>query len=273
MDRPKLDYVSVSHDRNKLLKIEYSFKPTENTPGDETIKCVEFSNDSEYQDFLEEKDFSEVEIFQLLNNETNESVNITENDPPYDGFDLYYFRIDGDKETFLDLGFEGTCYNIEMKSNTNMKTPYYDSYLKSLREMGFFENNGSKLIAVKIIMDRLTGNSNLKYNGISVDSERPLHMDISECLFKYNFFNFESRCNGRDIYIAFDLDSTFTILEKNFYSELMEKVNSRNYSMEKIDDDKEYFIEISMNCQKCKKEHSNRITFYRNNNILEIIIC
>uniref|UniRef100_A0A0N5B770 F-box domain-containing protein n=1 Tax=Strongyloides papillosus TaxID=174720 RepID=A0A0N5B770_STREA len=282
LDRPKLGELEVICKRGKVKRLDYTLKNS-NSHILETQRKIYFAkNKEQYNRFLKERDFTEVERLELFKewicdcsaNEyykhiKKENVVLLEINPHEFEFDGYHFNICEDVETIGDITFDQ--YGVERRfitigtlSDAGWRKICYDSCIKpnSLQELGFFEENGSKLIAVKLVMAHLTSNPNFNYNNVSTDRERPLHMEISECLFKYNYFNFEGRCNRKEIYFIFGLDfPSFSDFEKNFYREIFDKVKFGNNFEEFNGDFGSWLIETTMNCRKCGKKHLNRALF------------
>uniref|UniRef100_A0A0N5BTH8 F-box domain-containing protein n=1 Tax=Strongyloides papillosus TaxID=174720 RepID=A0A0N5BTH8_STREA len=194
-------------------------------------------------------------------------------------FDGYFLKISKNAEVLYDdIGnnnFEMVSITIEASSNPDWGTPYYDSLLESnfLKQHGFFEEDGSEIIAVKLVMGRLTGSPNLNYNNICTESTGILHVDISKCLFNYNYFNFEGRCNSKEIWLHFRGGySSSTVMEKNFYKEIFDEVKFKNNLVDIYDGDEGYRIETAMYCQKCKTKHLNRVVMSTSGDVAEIIL-
>uniref|UniRef100_A0A0K0EVS4 F-box domain-containing protein n=1 Tax=Strongyloides venezuelensis TaxID=75913 RepID=A0A0K0EVS4_STRVS len=299
MDRPKVRELKVVCRHGEVRFLDYIIKKHSYLfiePQD--VICF-FKSKKQYDRFLKERDFTEIEKLELFKEWTycpanegykyirNEYIEIMEVNADEIECDEYYFKIsedgyDEDSIAFDQYSLEKRFITIETVSDASWKKLCYDLCIKSdsLRDHGFFEKNGSALIAVKLVMCRLTGNPNFNYINVSTNDERPLHMDILECLFKCNYFNFEGRCNRKQIYFIFELDAFFNEFERNFYYEIFNKVKFANnleefeetFNFENGEHLGDFSIETLMNCQKCGTEHLNKIYFSESDSTLEIIL-
>uniref|UniRef100_A0A0N5B771 F-box domain-containing protein n=1 Tax=Strongyloides papillosus TaxID=174720 RepID=A0A0N5B771_STREA len=271
LDKPKVGELMIFCGHEKVKRLYYTLKHQNPHLFIANWKCYTPKNNEQYNRFLKERDFTEVKELRFHNHDKFETVRIVEHRPHENEFDGHFFHIRySEKYVFNDLE---TTYTIGISSTTDWRRLYYDSYMKSnfLQEKGFFEENGTKLIATKLVVDCLIGNTNLMYNSISTDSERLLHMEISRSIFNYNYFNFEGRCKSEKILIIFELDS-FSDLERNFYSNIFDKVKFGNNLVEINDDYEECRIGTAMVCQKCKAKHLNCIVFSKDDHQLKIIL-
>uniref|UniRef100_A0A0N5BRP2 NPCBM domain-containing protein n=1 Tax=Strongyloides papillosus TaxID=174720 RepID=A0A0N5BRP2_STREA len=235
-------------------------------------------NKEEYNHFLKEKDFTGIQELEFFKHRIGESVKLLEIRPDDIEFDGYFFKIYERVENICDdMGdFEpvGRSITINMWSNPGLEISHYDSYLKSnfFKEHGFFGENGLELITVKFILDRLTGNPDLKYKNISTDSERPLNIKVSECLFNDGYFNLENRCSSKKITIVFSkVYLFFTVIERDFYKEIFEEIKFRNNLVEIVDNGEEFRIETGMDCKSCQTKHLNRVVYSGDDITLEIV--
>uniref|UniRef100_A0A0K0EVS5 F-box domain-containing protein n=1 Tax=Strongyloides venezuelensis TaxID=75913 RepID=A0A0K0EVS5_STRVS len=249
LDRPKVGELMIFCGHEKVKRLYYTLKRQNPHLFIANWKCYTPKNNEQYNRFLKERDFTEVKEIRFHNHDKFETVRIVEYRSHENKFDGHFFHIRySEKYVFNDLE---TTYTIGISSITDWRRLYYDSYIKSnfLQEKGFFKENGSKLIATKLVVDCLIGNPNLRYNNISTESGKVLHKEISKSIFNYNYFNFEGRCSEKKISIIFELDS-FSDLERNFYRDIFDKVKPENNLVEISDDYEEYRIETAMICQR-----------------------
>uniref|UniRef100_A0A0K0G471 Uncharacterized protein n=1 Tax=Strongyloides venezuelensis TaxID=75913 RepID=A0A0K0G471_STRVS len=126
--------------------------------------------------------------------------------------------------------------------------------MKSLRKFGLFEKNESNLLIMKIIMDILIGNPLLQYESTSTETIKTIFIQILNHLNQHGFFNLKNRCNGKDVKLHFKGVGELTVLEKEFIRKLYDKKKIKNGLADEINDNG-YYLEDSIKCLKCGKEH------------------
>uniref|UniRef100_A0A0N5B2V9 Mut7-C domain-containing protein n=1 Tax=Strongyloides papillosus TaxID=174720 RepID=A0A0N5B2V9_STREA len=131
---------------------------------------------------------------------------------------------------------------------------------ESLRKLGFFENDGTRLVGKKIAMDLLTGNPILEYENSPTDTRKTLHVQTTNHLFKLGLFNPDNTCGRIRFTLIFQDLYKFGILRERFYRKLFEKINFNNNLMEE-NNDKVYSITSYMNCSKCGVKHENSLLY------------
>uniref|UniRef100_A0A0K0FGQ7 F-box domain-containing protein n=1 Tax=Strongyloides venezuelensis TaxID=75913 RepID=A0A0K0FGQ7_STRVS len=257
LDRPKVDCLKVCYGENKLLGADYDLKLTENLLTHGGLKHVEFSSDSEYEDFLKDKDFTKIKELVLRDIENSTVVMVYDSSFVIGNISRYDFTISLSNGTPFSIPLY-----VSISSTKNLEIPYSDSVLRkeSLKKMGLFERGGSRLVIKKILMDILTGNPMLEYQNISNDSAEPMFIHITNNLCELGFLKLENRCDSKQFKLCFFGSDKFGVLEKEFYRNLFGKIKYGN-DLVVEDNDERYYILNSINCSKCGTQHKNFILY------------
>uniref|UniRef100_A0A0N5CGS2 F-box domain-containing protein n=1 Tax=Strongyloides papillosus TaxID=174720 RepID=A0A0N5CGS2_STREA len=271
LDRPNVDYLHIYYTEDKISRVRYALKNNQNIWRIENLKVAVFGDDHEYEDFLKDKDFTEVKFLAFENTMNGEMICLKDSDYNacgvindigafreirlfVDGYhfcnlDNYYFHIYLSNRTWRPL-------EVTISSPEKLRMPYSGSVLRkeSLRKWGLFERDGSRLIMNKITMDIITSNPLLEYGNTSTDS--PAFIQVTNHLYELGLFNLENLCNRKPMQLTFTVYGGLTALDEEFYREFSDKIKfNGNFVVE--DNDKMFLIENFGNCLKCHAEHRN----------------
>uniref|UniRef100_A0A0N5BQE5 F-box domain-containing protein n=1 Tax=Strongyloides papillosus TaxID=174720 RepID=A0A0N5BQE5_STREA len=263
LDRPKVEYLKIYYAENEILRVDYKSKHSEINLRDRVLHHIDFNDDHEYDIFLKDKDFTELKRLTFKNVTSGERLHV--------------------KEACLIFGNNilFPCYSISLSNRTSkilkisvailrsceLRIPYNGSLLRkeSLRKFGLFEKDGPRLFIRKVTMDIFTRNPMLKYEKISVDTNRLIFSQIMKHLYDLGFFSLENICKREKFLIVFDGIGDFTRSEQEFYREFSEKIKFDN-NLRIKDSDESYSIRSSMNCSQCNGKHRHIIHHKKSTN-------
>uniref|UniRef100_A0A0N5BFY1 F-box domain-containing protein n=1 Tax=Strongyloides papillosus TaxID=174720 RepID=A0A0N5BFY1_STREA len=270
LDRPKITDLAISFDGRVIQHLHYKFKTGNSFNLKSRWKHYVPESEEQHNCFLKERNFTEIEELLFFDDEINECVRVSELNPHQNGFDGYLFQIYDDNG---NNGIEMREVIVRVSSNIGRKMFWYDSYLEldAIEELANSEINRSKTIAVNFVIDYLTGSPSFGYDNDLIVSEEPLFMDIAAYLLEYGYFDFEGRCNRKKIKFNFFHDIDFTILEEDFNKYLFDEIKSKSNLVEINDEDDEFSIKTTMDCQICRTKHINRVFLSQFEGIIEII--
>uniref|UniRef100_A0A0N5CGS0 F-box domain-containing protein n=1 Tax=Strongyloides papillosus TaxID=174720 RepID=A0A0N5CGS0_STREA len=234
LDRPKVDYLHIFYTDDEIVGATYALKNNQNILRIENLKEAVFGDDREYEDFLKDKDFTEIKILVFENTINGEMICIK--DSKYNARDV------------ID----------EISIFHELRIPFNGSVLRkeSLRRWGLFEENGTRSVGRKIAMDLLTGNPMLEYENVSADTNRPTFIQVANNLYELGLFNPENLCNCKRVQLTFRVVGGFTVLDEEFYREFFNKIKfNGNFVVE--EDDRAFSIWSSIKCSKCGARHRN----------------
>uniref|UniRef100_A0A0K0G470 F-box domain-containing protein n=1 Tax=Strongyloides venezuelensis TaxID=75913 RepID=A0A0K0G470_STRVS len=270
LDRPKISSLKINFDNGEIQHLHYQFKTSDSFNFESEWKHYVPKDEEQYNRFLKERDFTEIEKLSFFYNEINERVWVSELNQHENEFYGYLFNIYEDN---YDNVIEMSDITIEMSSNRDRRMLWYDPYTKLyvLEEMASLGNNRSKIIAVNFVMDYLTGSPSFGFDSDLIVSEGPLQRDIAAYLLEYGYFDFKGRCSREKIKFNFYQNNDSFILETDFYKELFGEIKFKNNLVEINDDDDSFSIETAMDCRICRTRHINRVSFSQFEGIIEII--
>uniref|UniRef100_A0A0N5BQE3 F-box domain-containing protein n=1 Tax=Strongyloides papillosus TaxID=174720 RepID=A0A0N5BQE3_STREA len=257
LDRPKIDCLKVCYGDNKILGADYDFKRTENLLTHGGLKHVEFSNDSEYENFLKDRDLTKIKELILLDIENGGVIMVYDSSFIIGIISRYDFTISLSNGTLFS-----TRLNVSISSTKKLGIPYTGKVLRkeSLRKMGLFERGGSHLVIKKVIMDIITGDPMLEYQSASSDTTEPIFIHITNHLCDLGFLNIKNRCDGKQFKLCFFGSDKFDNLEKEFYRKLFDKIKFGN-DLVVEDNHERYYILNFINCPRCGTQHKNFILY------------
>uniref|UniRef100_A0A0N5C6X9 F-box domain-containing protein n=1 Tax=Strongyloides papillosus TaxID=174720 RepID=A0A0N5C6X9_STREA len=258
LDREEVNYLKVYYTENKILKVDYkTMCPVLGLEGI-VSRCIEFSNNYEYDYFFRNKKITDMKELVFENTINGEIINLTNIGYHMDfTLDNYYsFEISLSNGEF----FSSPLRRFEISTTEEIAIPYNGTILKKEfhRKISLFERNGSLLVMKKIAMDIITGDPLMEYENTSSAIAEPIFTSIANHLSELRFFKFENRCGGERLRLFFYGADKFDVLEKIFYRKFFNKIN---YGDELMVNNREtnYSITNSTNCPECDTQHENRI--------------
>uniref|UniRef100_A0A0N5BI55 F-box domain-containing protein n=1 Tax=Strongyloides papillosus TaxID=174720 RepID=A0A0N5BI55_STREA len=266
LDRPRVEHLKIFYDENKIFGADYSSMYFEIIEGHMVPHHVEFSNDREYEDFLKDKDFTQIKNLVFENITNGEIICVTNTYDILRGGHCEYFSLISLSDTTSEL------LEITISNTKEFRIPYNGVLLKkeSFKKMGLFERGRSQLFIKKIMMDILTGDPMLEYETTLGDTSEPIYIQIIHQLFKIGFFDLKKRCDIGRFSFHIHWNGGPAVLGEDFYRDLYEKIRLNNGSVEDVDfglDDDLVF----MRCSKCGYNHTNMV--YYDESVKHIEIC
>uniref|UniRef100_A0A0K0FZR3 F-box domain-containing protein n=1 Tax=Strongyloides venezuelensis TaxID=75913 RepID=A0A0K0FZR3_STRVS len=260
LDRPKAYSMSIGYDGTKISSVLYRLMLTGSIEGIGSLKTVFFSNYDESENFLSNIDLTEIKELCLRSGPNGEYISVQCKTYSDGKFSKYNFSSKFQNGQLFEMHLCNRIY-----SNKKFGILYDDHFLRSetLRKLGFFGKDGSRLVKKKIVMDLLTGNPMLKYENAPTGIHNPLYIQLMNHLFKIGFFNLENTCSRSRFKLSFDKVSKFSVVRQKFYRKIFDKIKFNNNLVEEDNDDV-YSIKSSMKCSKCSTEHEISIIYKKN---------
>uniref|UniRef100_A0A0N5BQE4 F-box domain-containing protein n=1 Tax=Strongyloides papillosus TaxID=174720 RepID=A0A0N5BQE4_STREA len=257
--KPKVEYLKIFYDENKIFGADYSPMYFEIIEGHMVPHNINFNDDREYEIFLKDKDFTELKRLVFENVISGEIIDVKNNRLFNGNIRLFpHYSISLSNRTSKIL-------QIMISRFYELRIPYNGNLLRkeSLRKFGLFEKDGSHLIIKKIAIDNITGDPMLEYGNILTASSRHISIQIADQLCELSFLDFKNRCGTEGFILGIDWEGESGVLEENFYRELYDKIKLSINSVKDLDIT-DYPRLVSLNCSKCSRKHTNFIDYQKN---------